>query len=66
MMGLVMFSGGLMVLALRAWVMHDGGLPDGGTRESSRRDHVLARANRSAPSGQANSETRVVVGKGSG
>lgn len=29
-MGVLMFSTGLLVLVLRVWVMHDGGLPDGG------------------------------------
>jgi hypothetical protein len=31
-MGVLMSTTGLLVLVLRAWVMHDGGLPDGGMR----------------------------------
>lgn len=29
-MGVLMVVTGILVLVLRAWVMHDGGLPDGG------------------------------------
>lgn len=39
MMGCLMAATGLLVLVLRAWVMHDGGPPDGGQR----RDSMLSR-----------------------
>jgi hypothetical protein len=66
-MGVLMFATGVLIVILRTWVVHDGGLPDGGKR----RDCTLACGSRGSSEGAARAapdsdEVRVVLSKDGG
>ncbi|KAI8463284.1 MAG: major facilitator superfamily domain-containing protein [Monoraphidium minutum] len=68
-MGVLMVATGLLVLVLRAWVMHDGGLPDGGMRLASMLTRTSGHSSDGgAPTPQAAADELCVVvgGKGDG
>lgn len=60
-MGVLMFCTGLLVLVLRAWVMHDGGLPDGGAAMRMRSE-----VSRKVPAGLPSAGDDMVMALGKG